>query len=128
MWHVLGLCLRAYAGISWGPLLSHSGALAIGPHVTDPRSGETLDADIVIDSGWLNIYLSRDSLNARPVQQPALTRMMAGASTAAEDAMEMGESKGSDGLSGNLRRSQQRQSGLPRVRVQIDNPAHSFCM
>ena len=44
-------------GISWGPLLSHSGALAIGPHVTDPRSGETLDADIVIDSGWLNIYL-----------------------------------------------------------------------
>ena len=46
---------RRYASISWGPLLSHSGALAIGPHVTDPRTGETLDADIVIDSGWLNI-------------------------------------------------------------------------
>ena len=46
---------QRYASISWGPLLSHSGALAIGPHVTDPRTGETLDADIVIDSGWLNI-------------------------------------------------------------------------
>jgi hypothetical protein len=39
---------RRYASISWGPLLSHSGALAIGPHLTDPRTGETLDADIVI--------------------------------------------------------------------------------
>eukprot|EP01047_Picozoa_sp_COSAG01_P019634 COSAG01_NODE_1097_length_11708_cov_5.617743_3_plen_142_part_00 len=28
---------RRFASISWGPLLSHSGALAIGPHVTDPR-------------------------------------------------------------------------------------------
>ena len=35
---------RRFASISWGPLLSHSGALAIGPHITDPRTGETLDA------------------------------------------------------------------------------------
>lgn len=55
-----------YASISWGPYLSHGGALAIGPHLTDLRTGETLDADIVIDSGWLNIYLSRDAPAARP--------------------------------------------------------------
>lgn len=47
-----------YKSISFA-IATLPGALAIGPSVVDPRSGEILGADIVFSSTWARVWLSR---------------------------------------------------------------------
>ncbi|TXH40259.1 MAG: DUF5117 domain-containing protein [Burkholderiaceae bacterium] len=55
-----------HASIRW-VIDTNSGALAVGPSHTDPRTGEILDADISIGDGWARVpRLAAESYPAAP--------------------------------------------------------------
>ncbi|TVQ63717.1 MAG: DUF5117 domain-containing protein [Phycisphaerales bacterium] len=58
-----------YNFIRWVPT---GAGYAIALHRTDPRTGEILDADVVIDDAWINAWVNEDPLFLASAMQPRL--------------------------------------------------------
>ena len=55
-------------------------ALAVGPSCVDPRTGQILDADVVVDDGWIRHYLTmfdtRGPLPVSAIKGPGFERLL----------------------------------------------------
>lgn len=80
-----------YSTISWS---AAEWGMAIGPSRTNPDTGEIIDADIIISSGWINVMDSQANLLGPEVSDPKPET----AGGEATQVVEMGSSKSRNSL------------------------------